>query len=91
MALQARAWTLAAFYDFLILYIVDRIPSVGDQPISRPLPKHKVTQTQNKPTLTSMLRVGSEPKTPVIERAKTAHASDRVAATIHPSSKLHFL
>jgi hypothetical protein len=46
----------------------------GDQPVARPLPIHRTTQTQNKRTQTSMRRVGLEPTTPVFERAKTVHA-----------------
>jgi hypothetical protein len=71
---------LAAFSICLILYTVGRICWTGDEPISRPLPTHRTTQTQNKRTQTSMPRVGFEPKIPVFERAKTVHALDRAAA-----------
>jgi hypothetical protein len=38
-----------------------RTPWTGDQPIARPLPAHRATQTQNKRTQTSMPWVGFEP------------------------------
>jgi hypothetical protein len=43
------------------LYIVGRTPWTGDQPVVRPLPTHKTTQTQNKRTQTSMPWTGFEP------------------------------
>jgi hypothetical protein len=49
--------------------ILGRIPWTGDQPVARPLPTHKTTQTQNKRTHTSMPRVGFEPTTPAFEQA----------------------
>jgi hypothetical protein len=47
-------------------------PWTRDQPVARPLPIHRTTQTRNKRTETSMPRVGCEPTTPVFERGKTA-------------------
>jgi hypothetical protein len=41
---------LGRFFSFLILYTVGRTPSTGDQPVSRSLPTHTTTQTQNKGT-----------------------------------------
>jgi hypothetical protein len=38
------------FFTFLILYTVGRTPQTGDQPVIRPLPTHRTTQTQNKHT-----------------------------------------
>jgi hypothetical protein len=70
------------FFSFLILYTVGRTPWTGDQPVSRPLPMHRTTQTQNKRTETSMPPVGFEPTIPVFERVKTDHASDCVATVI---------
>jgi hypothetical protein len=64
-------WTL---FQFLNLYTVGTIPCTGDQPIARPLPTHRTSQTQNKCTQTSMPRVGFEPTIPVFERANTVHA-----------------
>jgi hypothetical protein len=40
---------------------------VDGQPVGRPLPTHRTTQTQNKRTEASMPRVGFEPTTPVFE------------------------
>jgi hypothetical protein len=55
---------------------------MGDQPIIRPLPTRKTTQTQNKCTQTSISLVGFEPTTPMFEQAKTVHALDRAATVI---------
>jgi hypothetical protein len=55
---------------------------MGDEPVARPLPAHRTTQTQNKRTQTSMSRVGFKPMIPVLEQAKTVHALDRVATVI---------
>jgi hypothetical protein len=57
-------------------------PWTGDQPVARPLPAHRTTQTPNKRTQTSMPRVGFEPTISVFERAKTVHVLDRVATVI---------
>jgi hypothetical protein len=70
------------FCGFLIIYTVGRTSWTGDQPVARPLPTHRTSQTQNKRTLTSMLRVGFEPTIPVFERAKTVHALDHAATLI---------
>jgi hypothetical protein len=35
-------------FQFTNLYTVGRNPWTGDQPVARPLPTHKTTQTQNK-------------------------------------------
>jgi hypothetical protein len=45
----------AAFFSFLILYTVGKSPWMEDQPVARPLPTHRTTQTQNKRTQTFML------------------------------------
>jgi hypothetical protein len=37
---------LSRFFSFLILYAVGRTPWTGDQPVARPLPTHRTTQTQ---------------------------------------------
>jgi hypothetical protein len=55
---------------------------MAGQHVARPLPAHRITQTQNKRTQTSMLRVGFEPTIQVFERAKTVNASDRPATAI---------
>jgi hypothetical protein len=72
---------LGRFFSFLIVYTVGRTPWKGDQPVARPLPTHRITQTQNKRTQTSMRRVGFEPTIPAFERAKTVTALD-CAATV---------
>jgi hypothetical protein len=41
---------LGRFISFLILYRVGRIPWTWDQPVARPLPTDRTTQTQNKLT-----------------------------------------
>jgi hypothetical protein len=70
------------FLSFLIPYTVGRIPWAGDQPVARPLPTKRTTQTQNKRTLTSMPWVGFEPTIPAFKRAKTIHALHRAATVI---------
>jgi hypothetical protein len=59
-----------------------RTPWTSDQPVARPLSKHRTTQTHNERIYThqtSMPWVGFEPTIPTSERSKTVHASDRVA------------
>jgi hypothetical protein len=51
---------------FLNLYTVGRTPWTGDQPVARPLPTRRTTQTQNKRTQTSMPWVGFEPTIPSV-------------------------
>jgi hypothetical protein len=58
---------LGRFFSFLILYTVGRTPWKGDQPIARPLPTHRTTETQNKRTRTSMPQAGLEPTIPASE------------------------
>jgi hypothetical protein len=68
---------LGRFFSFLILY------TVGTSPWrSMPLPTHRTTQTQNKPTQTFMPEVGFETTIPAFEQAKTVHALDRSATVI---------
>jgi hypothetical protein len=54
----------------------------GDQPIARPLPTYKTTQTRNKRTQISILRVEFEPTMPVFEGAKTVRALDHTATVM---------
>jgi hypothetical protein len=54
-------WPLLEFRN--LFYTVFRIPWTSDQPVARPLPTHRTTQTQNKRTQASMLWVGLEPTT----------------------------
>jgi hypothetical protein len=81
MALQpfVGPWPL---FSFLILYTVDRTSWTRDQPVTRPLPTHRTTQTQNKSTQTSMPRFVFEPMIPMFEQAKTVHVLDRAAIVI---------
>jgi hypothetical protein len=67
---------LDRFSSFLILYTVGR-----DQPVARPLPTHRTTQTQKR-TQTSMPWEGFEPTISAFEWAKTVHAIDRAAIAI---------
>jgi hypothetical protein len=70
------------FCSFLILYRLGRTPWTGDQPVARPLPTHRTTQTQNKRIQTSMPWVGFELTIPTFKPAKTIHALDRAATLI---------
>jgi hypothetical protein len=76
---------LGRFFSFLILYTVGRTPSTGDQPVARPLPTHRTTQTQNKRTQTSMPWVGFEPTIPEFEWTKTVYGLDHAAIVISKS------
>jgi hypothetical protein len=71
---------LRPLFQFLIFYVVGRIPWAGDQPVARPLPAHRTSQTER--TQTCMPRVGFETTIPVFLRAKTVHVLDRVANVI---------
>jgi hypothetical protein len=62
---------LGRFVSFLIFYTVGRTHWTGHEPVARPLPAHRTTQTQNKHTQASVPRLGFEPTIPVFERAKT--------------------
>jgi hypothetical protein len=82
MALQPffGLWPLLQFRN--LCYKGGRTPWTGDQPVARPLPTHRTTQTQNTCTQTSMPWVGFEPTIPSFERAKTVHALDGAATVI---------
>jgi hypothetical protein len=69
-------------FTFLILFTVGRTLWTRDQPVARPLPTHRTTQTQNKCTQTSMPLVGFERTIPVFERAKTVCGLDRAATMV---------
>jgi hypothetical protein len=69
-------------FQFLNLYTVGRTPWTGVEPVARPLPIQRTTQTQNKRTQTSMPRVGFKPTIPVFEGAKMIHTLDRTAVVI---------
>jgi hypothetical protein len=70
------SWSI---FGFLILHTVGRTLWTGDQPVARPLPTHRATQTQNKCTQIFMPRGGFEPTIPVFKQAKIVHALDRAA------------
>jgi hypothetical protein len=70
------------FFSFLNFYTVGRTLWTGDQPVARPLPTHRKTQTQNKRTETSMPRVAFEATIPVFERTKTVHGLDLAGTVI---------
>jgi hypothetical protein len=74
VALQpfAGPWPL---FSFKIVYTVGRTPWTGDQPVARPLPTHRTTQT-------SMPWVGFEPTIPAFELAKAIDALDRAVTVI---------
>jgi hypothetical protein len=89
-------WPLLQFRN--LFYTVGMTPWTGDQPIARPLPTHRTTQSQNKRTQTSMHCMEFEPKIRASERAKIVHALDRASTVIGPVdttpsyfSKIHFI
>jgi hypothetical protein len=73
---------LGRFFRFLVLYTVGRTPWTEDQPVARPLPTRRTTQTQNKRIQTFMPSVGFEPTIPAFERAKRVQALDCAASVI---------
>jgi hypothetical protein len=87
---KIRRWTIygstslvdLGLFQFLNLYTVGRTPWTGHQPVTRSLPTHRTTQTQNKRIQTSMPLLGFEPTIPGFERATTVHALDRAAKVI---------
>jgi hypothetical protein len=73
-------WALASDFQFHDHFTDSRAPWANDQLVSRALPKHRTTQTQNKHIHTHqtfMLYVVFEPTIPASERAKTVYALDR--------------
>jgi hypothetical protein len=62
---------------------------MGDKPVARPIPTHKTTKTHNKRTQISIHRVGLEPMTPALQRAKTVNTSDSLATVIGTVKKCH--
>jgi hypothetical protein len=61
---------LGCFFSFLILYAVGRTPWTGDQPVARPIPTHRRTQTKTDIHALSGIRT----QIPVFLRPKTVHA-----------------
>jgi hypothetical protein len=79
MALQPFVGPWPLFQCLHPIYKVWRTSWTGDQPVARPLPTHRATQTENKRTQTSMTWAGFEPTIPAFELEKTVHALDRAA------------
>jgi hypothetical protein len=75
MALPAHSepWPLIQFRNH---------PWTSDQPVARPLPKHKINAYTHQ---TAMPSVGFEPTIPAFEQAKTVHALVRAATVIGSS------
>jgi hypothetical protein len=73
---------LGRFLSFLLLYRVGRSSPIGNQPVARPLPTHRTTQTQYKDTQTPMPWMRFEPTILPFERAKRVHVLDRAATVI---------
>jgi hypothetical protein len=46
--LYSPSLDLGRFFSFLILYTVGRTPWTSDQPVARPIPTYRTTETQNK-------------------------------------------
>jgi hypothetical protein len=68
--------SIALVRPWLVFWFIDTIYTVSinhwmkDQPLAKPLPANRNTQTQNKLTQTFMPQVVFEPTIPVIECAK---------------------
>jgi hypothetical protein len=58
------AWPLLQFHN--LFYTVGRVPWASDQPVARPLPTHRTTQTHNKHTQTSMPFSGIQTRDPSV-------------------------
>jgi hypothetical protein len=76
-------WPLLQFRN--LCYTDGGISWPSDQPVTRPLPTHRTTQTQNKLTQIYIPRVGFEPTTPAFKWAKMVQALDRAATVIGKS------
>jgi hypothetical protein len=64
-----------------------KAPWTGDQSVSKPLCTRR--KTQNKRIQTSIPLVRFEPMTPVFERAKTVHDSERATTVIGRNIRLN--
>jgi hypothetical protein len=85
----ALCWALVAF-QFFNPKTVGRTLWTGDEPVLRPLPRHRTTQTQNESKQISVPRVGFEPMIPLFERAKTVHVLDRAVTVIGKYCFYHY-
>jgi hypothetical protein len=73
-------------FEFHDYFTDGRTLWTGDQLVTRPLPKHRTTQTQNKHTQIPNIHAlcGIEPTIEASERAKTIHALDPSATETGP-------
>jgi hypothetical protein len=79
------------FFSFVIPYTAGRTPWTGDQPVARPLPTNRATETQNKCIQTLVPRVEFENTTPAFRRVMAVRASDREATVISGYLCMHVL
>jgi hypothetical protein len=79
MTLQHFFWSSILLQFRNLLYTNGWSPWTSDQPITRPLPTYRTTQTQ-----TSMPWVGFEPTIPPFKQAKTVHALDCASTSQAP-------
>jgi hypothetical protein len=81
MAVQpfSGSWPL---FHIRNLDTIDRATWTGNEPVGRPIPTHRITQTQNKCTYTSVPRKEFEPTIPEFERAKSVNTLVRAATAI---------
>jgi hypothetical protein len=72
-------WSIGLIFQFHDHFTDCRTPWTGDQLVARPLPKHRITQTQNKCIHTPNIHayVVFERTIPASERVETVHALDR--------------
>jgi hypothetical protein len=84
---------LGRFFQFPNINTVRRTSWTCDQPVARPLPTRRTTQTQNKRTKTSMPRVGFEATIPAFEDSSCLrpHGHDRRIAITHVGFMLHLV
>jgi hypothetical protein len=69
-------------FQFLNLYTIGGTPWTADQPLARPLPIHRTTQTQNNAHRHPYLEWDSKPTISALKRVKTVHALGCVATKI---------
>jgi hypothetical protein len=89
LALQPL-WALAAFL-FPDLFTIGRTPWTCDQPVAKPLPKHRTAQTQNKHiyyTLNINAQGGIQTRNHGLRAIETVHAWDRSATA---TGRMHSL
>jgi hypothetical protein len=63
ISLIPYSYVVEVFHFSLDLYTIDKTPWTGDQPVAKPLPKCRTTQTQNKRTHITNIRALSEIRT----------------------------